>query len=181
MGFEKSIRPTRTTFQGGLHLAGACKLPPRWNGCPGNMDFCYINNGSKVRYLKDKNNVIINFHKDHYFDEVVRIQDAKLIDPKGEAILNHIIYRRFHLAPSSSSLAVEGEYSRIHFKGVYEALERRGLVMPLELPGMYYINLYLYAYIDIFMFTCKFSDALEAPSYVLYVCIDVCICKHIYL
>ena len=34
LGFKKSLRPTRTIFQGGLHMAGACHLPPPWNGCP---------------------------------------------------------------------------------------------------------------------------------------------------
>ena len=34
LGFKKSIRPTRNIFQGGLHMAGACHLPPPWNGCP---------------------------------------------------------------------------------------------------------------------------------------------------
>jgi hypothetical protein len=32
MAFHKSITPTRTIFMAGLHVAGACKLPPEWNG-----------------------------------------------------------------------------------------------------------------------------------------------------
>jgi hypothetical protein len=35
-----------------------------------------------------------SFHRDHRFDEVVWDGDAKLIDPKSEAVINHIQFFR---------------------------------------------------------------------------------------
>lgn len=137
MGFKKSIRPTRTIYQGGLHLAGACRLPNGWNGCAQNhTGFCYYNKKpfSRLQYGADKK--VIDFHLDHYFDELVLDTDAKFIDSKGEGVLNHIQYRRMHNQASPGALATKGEYTTSYFSKVYEALERRGLVMPFELPEL---------------------------------------------
>lgn len=135
MGFKKSIRPTRTIFQGGLHLAGACRLPSGWNGCGHNeTEFCYHHKRPFSRLQFDADKKVVDFHLDHYFDEIVLDTDAKFIDSKGEGVLNHIQYRRMHHQASPGAIATKGEYTTSYFPAVYEALERRGLVMPFELP-----------------------------------------------
>ena len=135
MGFQKSIRPTRTIFQGGMHLAGACKLPVEWNGCKeNNTEFCYSGGGVNSREALNDNGSYIDFHLNHYFDELVMETDARRINRLNEGVLNHMQYRRQHMTASPEAQAVQGEYSSIHFTPAYEALEERGLVMPLELP-----------------------------------------------
>lgn len=136
MGFKKSIRPTRTTFQGGLHLAGACRLPYNWNGCANKTNFCYHNMKPFSRLQVDKNLKLVDFHLNHYFDELVMEADARLIDSKAEGVLNHFQYRRQFIGASAGARAADGEYTTAYFSDVYEALERRGLVMPMELQEM---------------------------------------------
>jgi hypothetical protein len=134
MGFLKSIRPTRTTFHGGLHTGGACRLPLEWNGCKNNTDFCTLGykrlNDEKV----DARGEIKKVHFDQHFDEIVMVRDAKLIEPASEGVLNHVQYRRLYIQASNESLKIDGEYSTSLFPTVYEELEKRGLVMPMELP-----------------------------------------------
>ena len=136
MGFQKSIRPTRTIYQGGMHLAGACKLPLKWNGCKGknNTEFCYSGEGTFSRTSLDDNGSYIDFHLNHYFDEVVMETDAKKINRLNEGVLNHVQYRRQYMTASAAAQAIQGEYSTHYFTPAYEALEKRGLVMPIELP-----------------------------------------------
>ena len=90
MGFLKSIRPTRTIFQGGLHAAGACRLPPEWNGCKEKTNFCYSGKGLYARLDMDKGGAFSGSHMNHHFDELVLANDAKLIEPKTEGVLNHV-------------------------------------------------------------------------------------------
>jgi hypothetical protein len=137
MGFKKSIRPTRNVFQGGLHLAGACHLPNGWNGCAkDHSGFCYHHKRPFSRLQYDDNLNVIDFHLTHYFDEIVLDTDAKFIDSKVEGVLNHVQYRRMHNEASPGALATKGEYATNFFPEVYEALERRSLVMPFELPEL---------------------------------------------
>ena len=130
-GFLKSIRPTRTTFNGGLHLGGACRLPQEWNGCKNNTDFCTTDTSQSG--WKQREAVGRTFFG-HRFDDVVLASDAKLIEPGSEGVLNHIQYRRLHIQASNGSVHTDSEYSTSLFPTVYEELEKRGLVMPMELP-----------------------------------------------
>ena len=134
MGYKKSIRPTRTIFQGGLHMAGACRLPPPWNGCEKGTDFCFKGDGPQARHTIDANGTIHTFHLNHYFDEQVTESDIKLVDAQSEGVLNHLQYRRLFNGASAGARAAKGEYATSHFSKVYEALERRGLAMAIELP-----------------------------------------------
>jgi hypothetical protein len=140
MGFLKSIRPTRTTFHGGLHTGGACRLPLEWNGCKNNTDFCTLGyvrlNDEKV----DAKGVIKKVHFDQHFDEIVLARDAKLIEAASEGVLNHVQYRRLFIQASNESIKIDGEYSTSLFPAVYEELEKRGLVMPMELPDHGWTN-----------------------------------------
>ena len=134
MGFKKSIRPTRTIFQGGLHMAGACRLPPEWNGCKNKTEFCSSGGSPFSRLTTDFNGSIVNFHLNHHFDELVMDEDTKLVDARVEGVLNHLQFRRSFMAASKVALAKKGEYAESYFGPTYEALERRGLVMLIELP-----------------------------------------------
>ena len=115
-------------------MGGACRLPPEWNGCKDKTDFC---SKSIVRINDeqiDKTGAIRKLHFDQHFDELVLPRDAKLIKPKSEGVLNHVQYRRLFIQASNESVRVKGEYATSLFPTVYEELEKRGLVMPLELP-----------------------------------------------
>ena len=70
----------------------------------------------------------------HYFDEQVTMKDAYLISPVTEGALSRLNYRSSHVGTSNVNNLKQGDYAGRHFTGVYEALESRGLVMPLELP-----------------------------------------------
>lgn len=134
MGFLKSIRPTRTVFQGGMHMAGACKMPQEWNGCNNNeTEFCYSGEGLFSRVLYDEKGKHIDFHLNHHFDEMVMESDARKINRSNEAVINHVQYRRQLKPACDAAKAVVGEYATTYFSPVYEALEERGLVMPIEL------------------------------------------------
>lgn len=60
--------------------------------------------------------------------------DARKINRFNEAIINHVQYRRQFKPACAAARAVVGEYASTYFSPVYEALEERGLVMPIELP-----------------------------------------------
>ena len=112
-------------------MGGACRLPPEWNGCKDKTDYCSTD--ALQRDGKAVSAVGRTFFG-HRFDDIVELTDAKLIEPKTEGVLNHMQYRRVHIQASNESAQVNGEYSASFFPIVYEELEMRGLVMPMELP-----------------------------------------------
>jgi hypothetical protein len=58
----------------------------------------------------------------------------------------YITYAYPYIDASADSLKVEGEYHKNHYRDVYQALESRGLALPIELPGI--TNMYIqYVYI----------------------------------
>ena len=134
MGFLKSIRPTRTVFHGGLHMAGACKLPVEWNGCTDGSEFCITGEVPYSRQAHPPEKQEIDLHLSHHFDQLVTLIDARRINASEEGVLNHLQYRRQYETAAKTALQLTGEYSATLFSPVYEALEKRGLVMPVELP-----------------------------------------------
>jgi hypothetical protein len=134
MGFLKSIRPTRTVFHGGLHMAGACKLPVEWNGCTDGSEFCISGEVPYSRQAHPTEKEETDLHLSHHFDQLVTVMDARRINASAEGVLNHLQYRRQYEAASKTAQQHSGDYSATLFSPVYEALERRGLVMPVELP-----------------------------------------------
>jgi hypothetical protein len=117
-----------------MHMAGACKLPQEWNGCNNNeTEFCYSGKGLFSRVLYDEKGTHIDFHLNHHFDEIVMESDARKINRFNEAVINHVQYRRQYKPACAAAQAVVGEYATTYFNPVYEALEERGLVMPVEL------------------------------------------------
>lgn len=119
-------------------MAGACRLPFPWNGCKNGTDFCFKRGGPYSRYTKELNGTYHNFHLDHFFDEQVTKMDVKVFDTQSEGVLNHLQYRRPHSRASLSARTKKGIYTASHFSTVYEALERKGLVMAIELPPVYH-------------------------------------------
>ena len=115
-------------------MAGACRLPPEWNGCANNTDFCFAGGGPYSRKARTPEGEFIKFNLNHHFDEVVSDADAKVVDARTEGVLNHLQYRRLHMYASKGALDKEGEYTASFFNPVYEALDRRGLAMLIELP-----------------------------------------------
>lgn len=139
LGFKKSIRPTRTIFQGGLHLAGACRLPKPWNGCQKDVDFCYNEGpslGQVFRLTKFPNGTAINFNLNHRFDEVTLEQDAYTVNSETQAFVNHLQYHRFWFGASAEALQVKSQYTSRFYDRVRDGLDRRDLVLPIVLPEL---------------------------------------------
>ena len=112
-------------------MGGACRLPPEWNGCKDKTDYCSTD--ALQRDGMDTDSAGRTFFG-HRFDDVVQLTDSKIIESKSEGVLNHVQYHRAHLQASNESAQVKGEYATSLFPAVYEELEKRGLVMPMELP-----------------------------------------------
>lgn len=115
-------------------MAGACKMPIDWNGCTDGSEFCITGEVPYSRQADSAAEEEVNLRLSHHFDQSVTLMDARKINALDEAVLNHLQYRRQYETASKTALQLRGEYSATLFSPVYEALERRGLVMPLELP-----------------------------------------------
>ena len=131
IGFQRSIRPTRTLFYGGLQEVGACRLPNGWTGCTGSSEFC--DSVHPVEARRDALDMKRNDEVDH-FGIHVSMKDAKVLCPVTEGALSRLKFRATHIGTSNMKNKNQGDYASRFFPGVYEALEIRGLVMPLELP-----------------------------------------------
>ena len=136
----RSIYPTRTIFQGGLRTGGACRLPSIWNSCSKNTDFCY--KGKEISKTVKRNNYkdVIGTKISHYFDELVTKEDCKVIDASSDGVLSKLERsaknsRNFNNKDKKLRKPVGiGDYQSRYFPLVYEALEKRGLAMSLEIP-----------------------------------------------
>jgi hypothetical protein len=136
LAFVKTIRPTRVTFQGGLHHIGACRLPSEWDGCDADAErpygVCYHQAGQIYRDITYENQAI-SFHSDQHFDELVAAEDAKEIKP-SQAYINHVQFHRVWFGATVDALSRRSEYSDQYFSNVFRALDRRGLELPMSLP-----------------------------------------------
>jgi hypothetical protein len=115
-------------------MAGACKMPVEWNGCTDGSEFCITGEVPYSRQAHPAEKEEIDLHLSHHFDQLVTELDARRINASEEGVLNHLQYRRQYETATKTALQLTGEYSATLFSPVYEALERRGLVMPVELP-----------------------------------------------
>jgi hypothetical protein len=130
-GNVKSIVPTHTAFQVGLHCAGACRIDAPL-GCPNNTQFCYMNG----RNSKIKGSY---YHKTHYFDEWVYMSDSKLISLATEGGLYHYQIHRPELEPNEkTNLTAQNVYTAQYFKPVIAALRKRRLDLLVDIP--YHLN-----------------------------------------
>ena len=136
LGFKKSIRPTRTIFQGGLHMGGACHLPFPWNGCASPDDnFCYDKSQTLRRLARFPDGTAMEFHLSHSFNEMVTDKDSKRADPYSHAVINHLQYHRSWFGASKEALANKSDYAVKFFPRVLSELDKRGLRLPLVLPN----------------------------------------------
>ena len=124
IGFQRSIRPTRTLFYGGLQEVGACRLPNGWTGCTGSSEFC--DSAHPVEARRDALDMQRN-------NKVAVRKYTKLVSPIREGVLSRLQFRMSHIGTSNINNRKQGDYASRYFPGVYEALETRGLVMPVEL------------------------------------------------
>jgi hypothetical protein len=135
----RSIYPTRTIFQGGLRTGGACRLPSIWNSCSKNTDFCYKGKELSKTVLRNNSKDITGAKVNHYFDELVTKQDCKAINASREGVLSKLERsakdnRDFNNKEKKlKKPAGIGDYQSRYFPLVYEALEKRGLAMSLEI------------------------------------------------
>lgn len=134
-GFRKSIIPTKTMFQMGLHMSGACHLPYPFSGCPQNATgFCYERahpDEDVILYGAEKN----KFYNTHSFIDKVRGADVKDVDMANEGVLHHILLNRYYQAVSNETdLSTQNEYASKHFPNVMKALRKRKLDLLLEIP-----------------------------------------------
>ena len=115
--FKKSIIPTKTVFQMGLHVNGACKLEAPFNGgCSNSTEFCYKPSG----HVKKSG----EFH----FDEVILADDIKSINAESEGVLYHIMLYRFHQgASNTTNLNLKNDYALKYFPQTLAALKKRKL------------------------------------------------------
>jgi hypothetical protein len=133
--FKKSIVPTRTMFQIGLHMSGACKLDRHWNGCGGESDeACYGTTGEAKR----EPNLDLQFqpfNAEQRFDEIVTDDDTRIVDTQSEAVLYHfMLYRFYHAASNASILLSKNDYSSNFFNVTMQGLRRRNLDLLVDIP-----------------------------------------------
>lgn len=125
-GNVKSIVPTHTAFQVGLHGAGACVMDTPV-GCPSSNPFCHTN-GREIQAAD-------YFHRTHYLDEWVFMTDAKLVSLATEGCLYHYQIHRPHFAPSDETdLTTQNIYTAHYFKSVIAALKKRRLDLLVDIP-----------------------------------------------
>jgi hypothetical protein len=130
MGFKKSILPTRTMFQAGLHMGGACKLESPWINCNENSstscNIITLSNGSQS-----------NINHIHKFNEKVLDADTKRMNPESEGMIYHYMLRanrHFNVVASKDALTSENEYVTRFYKNVMKQLHVRGLELLVTLP-----------------------------------------------
>ena len=126
-GFEASIRPTRAVSNG----VKACQLPKGW--VEYNVDRKKRPlNSSSARAETDTFKTFIDAVQS--FDTSETAGDATVIKRDSEGILSHLAFDKSHMATTQRDGKIRGEYTISYYPAVYEALESRGLVMPIELP-----------------------------------------------
>jgi hypothetical protein len=157
LGFTKTIRPTRTVYSSSLHVGGACRLPPPWNGCSpdpthhtnqqqggegvgkGGSKYCHNphKGGTGRTVVKSSHGLKTEFSARHYFDEVtIGDNDALAVPPDNGGYINHIQFHRYWHSASPEARAQKSDYSVRFFPAVFAELDRMGLALPLLLPGV---------------------------------------------
>lgn len=130
--YKKSIFATKTIFQVGLHMHGACHIQHPWNGCAKNSaGFCYDLSHIEKDTLSDT-----TFRTTHSFLEVVRDEDTKSIDPENEAVIYHVMFYRQDLPISiDNDVSKKNDYASKYFPQTMEALRKRNLDLTVIIPS----------------------------------------------
>lgn len=142
--FKKQIIPTRTMFQIGLHMSGACKLPPVWNGCKDSKDeFCFNKNpnilserqilrNEKVTYTGARFKDIKTSHK---FDDIVYNGDTRRLSLHNEGSLYHFMHFRFYHSTVNPEVFLDkNKYASFYFNKTLELLRKRKIDLYITLP-----------------------------------------------
>ena len=134
LAFKKSIRPTRVVFQGGLHMVGACRLAPEWNGCSEHTDLCLEGESDGFRLTKLNDTDTIHFNLNHRFDDKVLIIDVKSANIATDGVIYHMQFHRHWFKSSDESSNRTNLYSGKYFKQVLIELDKKDLLIPFFLP-----------------------------------------------
>ena len=136
--YKKSIFATKTIFQVGLHMHGACHIEHPWNGCAKNSKgFCY-----DLSQIEKETSSDTTFRTTHSFLDLVRDEDAKSIDPENEAVMYHVMFYRQDLPISiDNDVSKKNDYASKYFPQTMEALRKRNLDLTvIILPRIKKIN-----------------------------------------
>ena len=131
--FKKSIFPTKTLYQFGLHAHGACDIQHPWSGCKKNTSgFCYEVSNIEIESSNIRKK---NFRTTHSFIDKVMPSDTKRIGKNKEAVLYHMMFYRQHYALSNDTdITVKNDYTVKYFPRVMEALKKRNLDLLIDIP-----------------------------------------------
>lgn len=131
-GFKKQIIPTRTIFQVGLHVSGACHLPSPWNGCQNTSldEFCYSNKG--LVFLEN----LIPPHSTHSFNQPVTDGSAKRVSSSSAVLYHFMIYRYYHSIQNITVKSRKNDYSSKFFENTLTELRKRNLDLILAIPNV---------------------------------------------
>lgn len=140
--FKKSILPTEKIFYAGLHMSGACKLPPPWNGCKkgSHKEFCYSDKSKDFFGLSytvlDKKQVDFSFYQ--VFNGVVMDKDTKQIRTSDQGVIYHFQFHRTSMLTSLLTTKSEkkNEYATRFFPEVYDELKARGITLMEDFPSL---------------------------------------------
>jgi hypothetical protein len=142
--FKKQIIPTRTMFQIGLHMSGACKLPPVWDGCKDSKDgFCFNDNPDNLSFRQMLPNEKVTYtgarftdiQTSHKFDDIVYNGDTRRLSLHNEGSLYHFMHFRFyHSTVNPEVLLEKNKYASIYFNKTLELLRKRKIDLYITLP-----------------------------------------------
>ena len=139
-GFKKSIVPTKSIFQFGLHAQGACNLQYPFNGCTGTTSgICTdtIDKDKSKPYLETDNET--HNRSTHRFIDSVTNNEIKDIDMKNEAALFHYqVFRSHNKVHPSVNITKLNEYSEFYYPQVAAALRIRQLDLLIDIPSTKY-------------------------------------------
>ena len=139
-GFKKSIVPTKTIFQFGLHAQGACNLHYPFNGCTRTTSSICTDtiDKNKSKYYLETENETHN-RSTHRFIDSVTNNEIKDIDIKNEAALFHYqVFRSHNKVQSSANITKLNEYSEFYYPQVAAALRIRQLDLLIDIPSTKY-------------------------------------------
>jgi hypothetical protein len=131
--FKKSIIPTRTIFYASLHMHGACKLEPKYNGC-------LLENGEQNENLSLKRTEFCFHNRERIVElagteSVVLNRNTRRISTETEGSIYHfLIYRYYHTIHNSTVLETTNDYTKNYFQPTKQALKQRNLDLIFDTP-----------------------------------------------
>lgn len=125
LAHKKGIHPTRKSFYVTLHTGGACRQSPQWTDCrEESADLCFRGR------LPTKQ----EFFLTHNFDDKVTALDVYHCNQSLDAVIYHVQFFRWHMAVKGEVVvSEENRYARLYSDAVLNALDARGVYLPLQL------------------------------------------------